>query len=140
MTRLKKLTIPKTKLKKLANAMGGRSKIAEAILMSRAAVDRYFIGKGMRQETYDCIMILVRRHVEDPATAEPEAGLVPEPPTLAEEGGHLYALLVKALQRNSGVDALQAQLTRIEAKVDQLRENQAAEMKAWQMTPAGLGR
>ena len=137
--------IPKGQLKKLAKALGGRAAIAEAIGMSRPAVDRYFIGKGMRAETYDKLMRLIGEHVNGiPSTAaaprtsdEPE--LVPEPPTLEEEGGHLFALLARALAQNSGVDALSHQLDAIENRLARIEENQRRHLHAWQMDPVAAG-
>ena len=133
MTRPKR-TIQKKKLQRLSDAMGGRGAIAEAIGMSRPAVDRYFIGKGMRQETFDALTQLVAEHVDAPALRrQVEAELVPEPPTLEETGGHLLGLLSKALERNSGVEALAAQLTRIERRLMRIEENQRANLHAWGM-------
>ena len=134
MTNRPKRTIPQGKLKRLADAMGGRGAIAEAIGMSRPAVDRYCIGKGMRAETFAAITQLIADHVDAPALRrKAEAELVPEPPTLEETGGHLLGLLSKALERNSGVEALQAQLTRMENRLMRIEENQRANLHAWGM-------
>lgn len=142
MTTRPKRTITKASLRKLAKAMGGRTQIAKSIGMSRPAVDRYFIGKGMREATHDAIAKLLDYHGINGKpgrrkAAEPE--LVPEPPTLEESGGHLFSLLAKALERNSGVDVLEAQLNRIEARLQRIEENQATSMKAWQMEPSRAG-
>lgn len=140
MTKRQKRSIPRSKLNKLVKALGGRGQIAEAIGMSRPAVDRYFVGKGMRQETYNALMVLVKKH-EAPSRRIPKTiEVLPEPPTLEEKGGHLFALLAKALERNSGVEALGAQLTRMEHRLDRIEANQQADMKAWRLEPAELVR
>ena len=138
MTTRPKRTITKRKLKKLSEALGGRSAIAEAIGMSRPAVDRYFVGKGMRQETFDKLTRLIEETTMAPAATATSPELLPEPPTLEEQGGHLFALLARALERNSGVEALEAQLIRIEQRLMRIEENQGKTMHAWQMTPAPI--
>ena len=137
-----KRRIPKTKLKKLAAALGGRGAIAEAIGMSRPAVDRYFVGKGMRQETYEAIQELLAKHRigtqgSKRIPAEPE--LVPEPPTLADQGGHLFALLAKATERGPGTDEMLEQLKRMERRQMRIEENQQQIMRAFQLVPAEAG-
>lgn len=130
-------TIARGKLDRLSKILGGRGAIAEAIGMSRPAVDRYFIGKGMQQETFDALQGLLRQHgiLKDRQADPSGATLLPEPPTLEESGGHLYRLLVKALARNSDVGALQAQLNRIERRLDRMEQNQERSMRAWQLDP-----
>jgi hypothetical protein len=132
-----RLTIPKTKLKKLARALGGRAAIAEAIGMSRAAVDRYFIGKGMGAATHEALQLLIAEHV-DRRPAEP-VPLMHEPPTLAERGGHLFALMAKATERGPGTDELLAQLKRMELRQMRIEANQRQMLLAWQLAPAEAG-
>ena len=136
MTNRKKLTIPRRKLQKLADVLGGRAALAEACDMSRPAVDRYFVGKGMRRETFARITQLFTIHVDNRGRSPRAPELLDDEPehdqpTLADQGGHLYQLLVKALQRNAGVDALQAQLTRMEKRLMRIEENQRAGLGAW---------
>ncbi|HEU02498.1 hypothetical protein LCGC14_0273870 [marine sediment metagenome] len=134
---MKKLKFSRRKLDKLSKAMRGRGAIAEAIGMSRPAVDRYFIGKAMRAATYDKLNKLIKKHSGE--QVEVDIGTVPEPRTLEQEGGHLFRLLSKALARNSGVEALGAQLTRIEGRITRIEENQRASLSAWNM-PQEAGR
>lgn len=124
-----KRTIPRDELERLATVLGGRQAIADALGNSRASVDRYFMGRGMPKQIYADLCALCDKHLRD------DSDLLPEPPTLEEQGGHLYALLVKALERNAGVDVLQATLNRLEVRLQRIETNQQAFMRAWQMDP-----
>lgn len=138
--------------------MGGRAVIAQAVGVSRGAVDRYTTGHGMRQETFDRLSELVRKHVDegepvreqavatqapaDPSPLSPSLprGRLDEPeelagPTLEDEGGHLYQLLVRALERSVGLDSISAQLNRMEERQQRLEANQVKLLRAWQMGP-----
>ena len=125
------------KLNKLAKVMGGRDAIAKALGVSEGAVARYFTGKGMRQATRDKLDALMEQHLEAPQAPAAESafpvspripasdlGPLPEPPTLDQEGSHLLRMMVKCLARNEGVEALGAQLNRMEQILDRIESNQ----------------
>lgn len=128
-----KRTIPRGELERLAAAMGGRQAIADALGNSRPAVDRYFVGKGMPRQVHEALTALLDRYL---GNGQPPEDLVPEPPTLEEQGGHLYRLLVKAVERDYGVDVVQATLNRMEIRLQRIETNQQALLRAWQMDPA----
>ena len=136
------------KLEKLAEKLGSREAIAKAIGVSRGAVDRYFVGHGMRAETHEALAELIRVHVDSPGgltldqqpgQRDPMEGIGERLPvdveadTLEERGGHLFALMSKALQRNVGLDSVSAQLNRMEMRLQRIETNQRVMMRAWQM-------
>ena len=141
----------RAKLVALAKKLGGRAEIAKAIGVSRGAVDRYFVGHGMRAETHDALAELIRVHVDSPGglrldqqpgQRDPMEGIGERLPvdieadTLEQRGGHLFSLLSKALQRNVGLDSISAQLNRMEMRQQRIETNQRAMLHAWQLQPA----
>jgi len=130
----KKRTIPRGKLKKLAAALGGRTEIAAALGVSRPAVDRYFIGKGMRAETFANLNQLLAEHVN--ASRLPAEETAPaETLQDAADSGHLFALMARAVERGPGTDELLNQMTRMEHRQIRIEDNLAALLRAFHMAP-----
>lgn len=137
--------ISRGKLDQLQRKMGSRDEIAKALGVSVGAVHRYFAGHGMRQETREKLTELCGKcgkpdpvHVEE--APQVDVLLAQGPQASEEDGGHLFRLLAKALQRNAGIDVLQATVDRIERRLQRIETNQQRLLQAWALEPERLAR